>query len=599
MRKSVKKEEEIIENLLEQVKKILLHKENDENENDKIIKIMIKYIFTEETGEALQFPNINRNREKQFFNLLKEFINIINTLFILPKNERNILYSTLINDISNNTIASIIRRMNQLQDYEIKSNNPKQTILYNKIFNLLDKKIYTLYDYISITIYNISFSLKNKKVYNLLLLSYINQYYIIPNKIKPIKLEESKIDINNDLCLNLLIDLFEKKNENFEEKIIFAILIIKFYLINELTTKVDYKLIKQAIKNSYNSIKNISINEEAMFMEKIVLLFCNELKKLILNKNKNAISQIKGKEKTSVKNDNTIKKDLLIKNQNFIEEKSHILNQKEEGKRNNLIEKNVNNNKKSNIGDKNLSHKNIYEIYYKIVNMKELDKRKLNEQFDEIKNLLKFLMDDNKELKDDNKKLKDNIIQLNDNNKKMKDKIDALEKDVQIVKEENYEIKTILYNIQSRDLCKSFLNCFNCYLKNDDKAKISKDPKKKGEIIIKRIKLSFPKHINNKKFKLIINLIEQTSNSRNYGNDRAHSFQIEYFKEKIKEYKKDNNIDTLDEIGLLCFLFAIGIKKEFLQETYNFMKSMFTSDLELKNWRNGLIEQSLSINNEI
>ncbi len=83
-------------------------------------------------------------------------------------------------------------------------------------------------------------------------------------------------------------------------------------------------------------------------MEEIFLFFCNELKKLIFNKNKNALSQMKGKEKTSVKNDNnTIKKDLLIKNQNFIEEKSHILNQKEEGKRNNLIEKDLNNNKKS------------------------------------------------------------------------------------------------------------------------------------------------------------------------------------------------------------------------------------------------------------
>ena len=75
-------------------------------------------------------------------------------------------------------------------------------------------------------------------------------------------------------------------------------------------------------------------------MEEIFLFFCNELKKLIFNKNKNALSQMKGKEKTSVKNDNnTIKKDLLIKNQNFIEEKSHILNQKEEGKRNNLLSK--------------------------------------------------------------------------------------------------------------------------------------------------------------------------------------------------------------------------------------------------------------------
>lgn len=526
---------------------IIIVKDKDELENDILIKFRLRTLFLDDKTNSpkINFHDIKCSSKEEFFS--QSFIFFLK-LFSLEKNERKLFYQKQIKELIGNNFLEIIKKLFFLQRLDILTDKKNYNDLYMKIlekyFQISNRSII---EYIDVLIFSMSYVLKNEKIlnYTVFALIYSLRLYTYDTE-KNINFKDSQIDFNNDNCLKMMDEFFcnEEKDDNYLN--LLALIIIRFETIKEVIEGCDYSLIRDSIIKVNAKIIN---TKTKLPIEKIIILFCCEI------------------EKSSHNNDNS--------NKTTISKIDNITNKRKksekESLKNDYSKYNTQNEIILNLGDNNkFADDYINEMYEKINKMEKAEKSDL----DEIKKLMKYLIDDNKIIKDKLKKNEEELANMkNDFDKKIND------------------LKDVVSNIQVRNLSKNFLFNFYPYLTEDDMFNIYIDPKLKGKIIADRLKKKFFKYTSNNKFKLILKLIDMSSKSLNKGNFLAHSIEYDYYKEKIEEFKKRRNIGVMNHTNIFCFLVGINVDAASFDEAYDFLIEKFKFSLRNKFFNKGIIEQ--------
>ena len=174
----ISKEETIIKESIEKINTILSLSNELIFLNEKIILKIIRFLFNDD--EEL-FHYLKKENENDF-NLVNKFIELLALIFNIVKE-----------------IAKI------LDDSKyIKNDNSNLDKLYEVIFSIPKENLGELIDFIFALIGYIVFHSTQFLSYILFFL--LQNKYLVNDKIKELNFEENNINLNNDVCTNLLID---------------------------------------------------------------------------------------------------------------------------------------------------------------------------------------------------------------------------------------------------------------------------------------------------------------------------------------------------------------------------------------------------------
>ena len=134
---------------------------------------------------------------------------IINELFSLPKNERQIFYKTTIDDIKDAIIIHNVQICKQYENTKFYLNENLEQ-LYNIIKKIHLKEVYSLFDFLDAIVTNLSFMLDKRtllefKIYSIIDKRYINKYN------RSFEANEIELNFNSHACISLITDIFSNK----------------------------------------------------------------------------------------------------------------------------------------------------------------------------------------------------------------------------------------------------------------------------------------------------------------------------------------------------------------------------------------------------
>lgn len=614
-KKAKLKTESIVEDALTKISNICNKANEPDLPNEENIKFILVLIFTEEKDKTkFIFPDINRTKNKNEFNLIIKFVDLLFNIFQMAKKDRISIYSAPINTIKenniNNSINSIQKHINSVK--RIKKDETNLDDLYKILFEKLKiQNEFTINTLIDVATAKIGFILNNHPILKYIAFCLIKNIYLKDKEKKPINFWDCEIDVKNRICFQLLIDLFSNKIQN-NLYVIFSYIILRFKSFKDTITNYDLAFIQKAAINSILKIENVYQLDNIISVEKIVVIFTEEYEKLLSLENKNKIeiekiNEIKPQEKEErnifeyvgkgkkreVTKDKKNEKIHIDDNEKSGEKKfqsekeNKIFEAKrdEQGKIKLLNEYNLiiinDNNKPDKLEDNDKKN-----LLYKINNFLNNNKNKMDSKmYEELKNIFDLLIKKIDALENKNSKLEDKNSKLEENIKEQGKKIINLEGAVN-------EIKNVLGQIQTRDLSKNFIGWFNRYLTKDDidliqnykNKKYKKIYSKQYEIISKRLKENFHLFKETEKFKIVDNLLEKVCDSLDDGNTYAHSLIIDNYLKNIDEYLKEKNIFSISCPQIFCFLLGIGLNNNF-DETYSFLSTFFDKNLDLKTWK--------------
>ena len=618
----------LIEDTRAKIDFILSQKIREENKNDCKLTYIIRLLFTNEQNSKgiTLFPDI----EKEALNLLCKLIDLIYTLFKMTEKERDQLLTTEVTCINNSNITEMIKELEELQNVEVDLPNEKINNLCEIIMSSLIKKKYKLIEYIDTVLANLSsfpglITLLSFEVYTIIIDKYIN---LLGTKIY---FHETEINLEDEISLEIILDLFQKEQGD-DLIIIQSLVILKYKSLRDVIKNYNISQISNALQNTFIKITNGVDISRVIYVEKVLMIFREELqflnskekkkkrknKKKKKNKESNTntfntkpekeenridITADKKEEikptkkitennpeqnlKTSVTKDDKISKD--ISQRKFNNSNSSIQIEKEEFK-DKIGSKEEENNKKIKKGD-NLK-KYINDLLLKEINFKDNKTIIL----DELKNIFNNLIDNNdkmeqklniliKEKESMQKQINDLVTDKESIQKQINDLStdkESMENHIQKLENIYTELKKVLGNIQTRDFSKKVLKSFNRYLISDDLEKINKDVDKsqRGIIISERIEKKFYEFKKTEQMKMIANLIKNCSDSINQGND--YSLSMDNYEEDIEKYKNDKNLRIMDSLNIFCFLIGLGITEEYFNESFDFLKRFFDNDMKFQ-----------------
>lgn len=150
--------------------------------------------------------------------------------------------------------------------------------LFNIISFALDQKTsYTFEEYIDSVLVDLSFVLGLELLLKYQLYLILHTYYLSPIHVN-LDFSENEINISDDTSLDLIIEIFNKKQNEFESVIKSIVFLnygslensIKNYQIDEILSAIDVVFKKQNIKN---------VIKFSLYVEKIPTMFVDELKR--------------------------------------------------------------------------------------------------------------------------------------------------------------------------------------------------------------------------------------------------------------------------------------------------------------------------------
>ena len=134
------KKEENIPNITEAKAKDIIIKKSTLNVDNAIIFI-IKEIFCNNTNEDVKFPNISRKRNKNEYNLIVKFIDLMNVMFEYDIEKRDKIYKSPVKSIKYNELINIISAIDKyIKNVELNSLLKNKKMLYD-LYLILSKKI--------------------------------------------------------------------------------------------------------------------------------------------------------------------------------------------------------------------------------------------------------------------------------------------------------------------------------------------------------------------------------------------------------------------------------------------------------------------------
>ena len=630
------------EQTLSKVKNILSNNTRIQLPDDIIIKGQIQAIFSKDMcSDKYSYPQI----EKTPSLLLNKLIELINVVYNMTAKKREKLYNQNLAYIENKNVLILIDELSKLEsfDYDI---NETLVILFKKINEIIDKKeALTLLEYIDSVFINLAFLPECGLLLKYQVYLYINKYYL--NKFGIIlKFRQNEINLEDEKEIKLIVNLFEKEELN-DIMLVQSIIILNYDSLSDTIAEFNFDRIIEAIKVVSLKVKNI--NNSVLCIERIMLMFTDELempeklKKKIEDrknskkektdenilkkeeakkiqhdedpktqeeeikdgdgKNHNVIS-VEGNDDEEAKKEsigeNILKKEDAKKVQHDEEsktqdkeikdgdEKNHnvisVEGNNEEKKRSNDFQNKKN---KDNVNeDENLNDK-INNLFSKILNKIKMG-NDIKIELEEIKSNICIVINENQQMKEkvatmENKmeQMKEKVATTENKMEQMNQQIQELSKENDSIKEKLGDLKEVLGEIQTRDLIRNFLECFKTYLTPKDKNDIKDGKITTGKALSNRIGIIFS-GVDKNKLYLVQNLLEISSDLLGEGNYFAHELFVENFDRKIEDYKKKNNLDTIESPEIFCFLTNFDLTDTLFDNSYSFLKQYFKKNLKKK-----------------
>ena len=596
---------------LDSVKIIINKAKTSKLQNEEIIKFFLEKIFINDMDTKFKFPDVNEKRNKSLFNIIIKFVQLLSKLFESPEDKRKEIYISNLEQIKDKDLIIVINevlkyeRNIDMNSHEIKKLN-NLINLYDIEYRILKKyEDNTLNSLIDKAIIHIGFNTKNDVIIKFISFMLIKNVYLKNKEIKEIEFVHCQIDQSNEVCFNLLLDLFR---HNYAENIelILSYVILRFNTFKELLKSYDMIKISKAAENSKNRIESDYSRNDFISIEKISMIFIEEYEKLSLDQNDNEPNKFVDNESENkieenaiiIDNDNIKGKDSTKINKEIKEPNTNVKqelmaetlldlnsdNQKENNKM--LLENNIKKIKDllSKLNMENNSSSELIRLY------KELF-IKIDKLEEELKETKKHSKEFEEELKEAKKQLEDKADKSKEDISELANEVNQLKEDINKLNKQNKKIKEMLSKIQCRELAKSFLFCHNLYLTKEDFEKINSYKyrecdfyQKKSEIIVNRLRKRFSGYKNDKKLEIVINLVIKACLCLSKGNTNAHSFVMDVYNKDMDEYIEKNKLFSITYPYTFCFLKGIEVDENF-DESYNFLSEYFDKNLDVISWK--------------
>ena len=596
---------------LDSVKIIINKAKTSKLQNEEIIKFFLEKIFINDMDTKFKFPDVNEKRNKSLFNIIIKFVQLLSKLFESPEDKRKEIYISNLEQIKDKDLIIVINevlkyeRNIDMNSHEIKKLN-NLINLYDIEYRILKKyEDNTLNSLIDKAIIHIGFNTKNDVIIKFISFMLIKNVYLKNKEIKEIEFVHCQIDQSNEVCFNLLLDLFR---HNYAENIelILSYVILRFNTFKELLKSYDMIKVSKAAENSKNRIESDYSRNDFISIEKISMIFIEEYEKLSLDQNDNEPNKFADNESENkieenaiiIDNDNIRGKDSTKINKEIKEPNTNVKqelmtetlldlnsdNQKENNKM--LLENNIKKIKDllSKINMENNSSSELIRLY------KELF-IKIDKLEEELKETKKHSKEFEEELKEAKKQLEDKADKSKEDISELANEVNQLKEDINKLNKQNKKIKEMLSKIQCRELAKSFLFCHNLYLTKEDFEKINSYKyrecdfyQKKSEIIVNRLRKRFSGYKNDKKLEIVINLVIKACLCLSKGNTNAHSFVMDVYNKDMDEYIEKNKLFSITYPYTFCFLKGIEVNENF-DESYNFLSEYFDKNLDVISWK--------------
>ena len=579
---------ELKEETISKANKILSQDTKEELENDKIVKLQIKIIFSEEnTSNTIKYPDIKETHCR----LLSKLIELISSVFNISKDKRNNLYEESINKIEDKKIRQTINELKAFEIIDIDIAN-NLTELFKIISDSLDKKTdFTFSEYLDSVFMTLSFVPKLELLLKYQIYSYIKKNYLIKFGVDLDFLSED-ININDDISIALINDLFKSKNVN-DELFVQSIIILLYNPLRSDIIEYPLEKIKEGIKEVSANLKNLK--KSSIFIEKLIVLFTDEI-----NMPERIRERRKKRREKKEKKDGDKKEEVIIlnkdnKDKNEIKGPLEVFDSKKD-----IIQK-----KYEEIGDNIFDFKkNINQLFNDLLNKIKIGNNDdIKKELDDIKNVIFGLSDENNNMNknldaltkknitinNENKKMKDDIDKLINENKKMKDNIENLtnenkriKKDIENLENNCKDMKKMVGDIQIRDLSKNFLKYVKSYLiKNNINVKsISKESR--GKEYSEKIRELFSE-ADERKLVIVQGLIKNSAELANKRDYFKNSLFLENYMDLIEDYKDKNKLDKMISPEIFCFLISLRICDNNFEESFSFLSRFFNKDLGVIN----------------
>ena len=347
-----------IDEIISKVKEILAI--SAETDQDKALQQFVRFIFTDEFKKDTITEPV-KNREKDSYKFLEQYIKLVHSLFKLKKDERNKLYNDASLYKGYNEISQHKEQLDKLvakKDDDlskIKEDKMNQlNVIKSYLYNLISHQPKTLFSKLDEFHFYFILYIPSSSTLQFLL------YSIIKNKFRDVFIKFDYQDFcpnfDDETCLNLIILFFDNiKNEKRELLFILALLILQYevifkYRINKKYPKfilqyaaektvqiVESKTLQNGLILEYTYIEYLSNLDKIIYLyderqRKMKNFSINENQIIILKNNDNPQSQKNPKENST----STIPEGRKnSEDDNFEEEKKNEL-KREENKINNI-----------------------------------------------------------------------------------------------------------------------------------------------------------------------------------------------------------------------------------------------------------------------
>ena len=553
-----------IDEIISKVKEILAI--SAETDQDKALQQFVRFIFTDEFKKDTITEHV-KNREKDSYKFLEQYIKLVHSLFKLKKDERNKLYNDASLYKGYNEISQHKEQLDKLvakKDDDlskIKEDKMNQlNVIKSYLYNLISHQPKTLFSKLDEFHFYFILYIPSSSTLQFLL------YSIIKNKFRDVFIKFDYQDFcpnfDDETCLNLIILFFDNiKNEKRELLFILALLILQYevifkYRINKKYPKfilqhaaektvqiVESKTLQNGLILEYTYIEYLSNLDKTIYLyderqRKMKNFSVNENQIIILKNNDNPQSQKNPKENST----STIPEGRKnSEDDKFEEEKKNEL-KREENKINNSEVNKIN---------KPFSEAVDNQIYQEV---KEVTKEEINEEGKVKKNIDekdKILEGNNiSEKKEPNSEIKgENLPEINNSNV------------IASKKEENNitnHPKVEITNLSNQELYSLFQQQLT-------------EQKKKNEIRFSELEKNFEIRYSQLKKKIEINSEQLKENKGRFSELKKISLKL---KEKERENEKKFSELKSEIQSLKVMISTIQIRKL----AKNFL-NIFKSDL--------------------
>ena len=274
-----------IDEIISKVKEILAI--SAETDQDKALQQFVRFIFTDEfKKDAITEPV--KNREKDSYKFLEQYIKLVHSLFKLKKDERNKLYNDASLYKGYNEISQHKEQLDKLvakKDDDlskIKEDKMNQlNVIKSYLYNLISHQPKTLFSKLDEFHFYFILYIPSSSTLQFLL------YSILKNKFMDIFIKFDYQDFcpnfDDETCLNLIILFFDNiKNEKRELLFILALLILQYEVIFKYRINKKYpKFILQYAAEKTVQIVESKTLQNGLILEYTYIEYLSNLDKII------------------------------------------------------------------------------------------------------------------------------------------------------------------------------------------------------------------------------------------------------------------------------------------------------------------------------